>query len=605
MLKSTREAIESPIIVIGAGAAGVCAAVELAGRGYSVALLEKKTLFSGASGCNPGRQGHGFHYTDIETALAYLRESISLQRAYPNYLIGRDKPFEDPIRHGRYFITKDSTHAIEEILATYQAIQKEYARLVQEDPENEVFGSPDSFFRILDSSDYCNDVNMDNVAVGIETAEHLFDWQAFAEDRKKEISDNPNITLYEHHEVVHIERGTPGVNRFRLYVKSTLDNGMEKFVTDYLVNSTWAQIQALNDKLGIRMIPGERTNRLKCLLVVKLPESLQHVNSMFFCMGKHGMFTNLGNGYGMLTYADVTNMEVSDGLELKEFSKRVINGGATNAEKKDYSEQILQGVSKYIPDMHNAIIVELRFGIVQTNGQFSLDDLNDPTNSIQKRNYHNVIEARQGVINNPAVKLSNCVQNGKRVADLVATQIVTKGLIDDCFMKIEKQYKDNYKNNFLGLYSSSTFKSALLDSTGLFESMKIKKSAQMFIGGIAGENEFMPNSPIIEIKKRLSISSETSDDTVACSLHSDREGEKFKPIFRYSPINESSNPETEEVNINSRGSFGENLDMLPKKYPEFPRRHGLFTGRPKKTSHNKSINFWDECTDCLPRCLTS
>lgn len=612
MLKSTSLVVKPEIIVMGAGAAGVCAALELARRGHSVKLIEKKTLFSGASGSNPGRQGHGFHYTDIETSLAYLRESIRLQRAYPNYLIGRDKPFDDPIRHGRYFITKDSTHTKEDILATYQEIKKEYVRLVREDSENEVFGPPESFFRILDSSEYCTHVNMDTIDVGVETAEHLFDWQAFAADRKQEILDNPNITLFEHAEVVHIERGAPDANRFILSVKNTLENCAQEFSTDYLINSTWAQIQALNDMLGIRMVPGERTNRLKCLLVVKLPESLQQVNSMFFCMGKHCMFTNLGNGYGMLTYADVTNMEVSDGLELKEFSKRVIDGGATDAEQQDYSKQILQGVSKYIPDMLKATIVELRFGIVQTNGQFSLDDLNDPTNSIQKRNYHNVIEARQGVINNPAVKLSNCVQNGERVADLVAAQIVNQGLVDNCFMKIEQQYKDTYKNemprdirralyDYLGLYSSSTITSALLDSAGLFECMRIKKSTQMFIG----KNEFMLTSSIIEVKKRLSISSETSDSTVACSLPSDREDEKFKPIHRYSPINESPNSEIEEGNNSSRGSFGENLAMSQRNAPESLRQHGFFTGKPHEPLHEKQKSSWDECTDCLSRCITS
>ncbi len=38
------------------------------------------------------------------------------------------------------------------------------------------------------------------------------------------------------------------------------------------------------------MIPGARTNRLKCLLIVELPESLINANSMFFCMGQHCMF---------------------------------------------------------------------------------------------------------------------------------------------------------------------------------------------------------------------------------------------------------------------------------------------------------------------------
>ena len=96
------------VIVIGAGAAGFSAALELGNRGYQVELLEKKTLSSGASGNNPGRMGHGFHYTDIPTAIAYLRASVFVQRTYPGFLVGQEQAFESPLRHGRYCITKDS-----------------------------------------------------------------------------------------------------------------------------------------------------------------------------------------------------------------------------------------------------------------------------------------------------------------------------------------------------------------------------------------------------------------------------------------------------------------------------------------------------------------
>ena len=131
--------------------------------------------------------------------------------------------------------------------------------------------------------------------------------------------------------------------------------------------------------------------------------------------------------------------------------------------------------------------------------------------------------------------------------------------------------------------------------------MEVKKNAQMFIE----KNEFMLNSTKIVAKKLLSISSEISDCTVACSLHSDREDEKFKPILRYSPINESPSSEIEEGNINSRGSLGENLDILPKESPEFSKQYGFFTGRPKVAWDDKPRSSWDGYIDCLPRCITS
>lgn len=110
------------IVVIGGGVAGIGAALELADRGHKVKLLEKEFLGNGASGRNPGRMGHGFHYVDIETAKMYLRASIQVQRKYPHYLIGREYEFSHPIRHGRYQITMDSVNTPEEILSTYEQI---------------------------------------------------------------------------------------------------------------------------------------------------------------------------------------------------------------------------------------------------------------------------------------------------------------------------------------------------------------------------------------------------------------------------------------------------------------------------------------------------
>src|SRR5947207_1564463 len=52
--------ITADVCVVGAGFAGLSAALELAARGYSVALLEAKTVGWGASGRNGGQALVGF-----------------------------------------------------------------------------------------------------------------------------------------------------------------------------------------------------------------------------------------------------------------------------------------------------------------------------------------------------------------------------------------------------------------------------------------------------------------------------------------------------------------------------------------------------------------
>ena len=428
------------IITIGAGAAGLSAALELAERGYSVTLIEQATLGSGSSGRNPGRMGHGFHYLDINTAKMYLRASIQVQRKYPSYLIGKELERSHPIRRGRYFITKNSDHSVEQILNTYKHIKDEYIRLIEEDPNNAVFGPPEDFFRILNPIEYEGQVNPAIVELGVETAEHLFDWQSFAKDIKKTILAHKNITLLENAEVVGIERGDMNQPRFLLHVKKKSEHTTTNltFQTNYLVNSTWHNIEKLNDQIGITMVQGARTNRLKCLLIVKLPESLITANSMFFCMGQHCMFSNLGNGYGMMTFAHVTNMEASTDLTLSDYANRLLNDELSVTERASISQSILAGVASYIPGMAKATIIDLKFGIVQTAGALTLIDLKNPLSPVHKRDYDGIREEQVGLVSNPCVKLFYFVRNGQVVADIIDAEVNATSFITKCMVDIEK-----------------------------------------------------------------------------------------------------------------------------------------------------------------------
>ena len=415
------------VVVIGAGVAGSFAALRLADEGHRVTIVEAHTVGSGSSSANPGRMGHGFHYADINTAVMYLRASIEVQRKYPRYLIGEDLPFDHPIRHGRYYITRDSDFPPSQILATYQQLQEEYQRLVAEDPKNQVFGPPDQFFRILDPSEYKDDVNGDKVVIGVETREHLFDITRFLVDRREELLQHPNITLCEHTTVtglsfhLNADASEESEETFYLY-DVTMSNGVV-ISTNCIVNSAWYQIDAINATLStpseLPFSAEKRTNRLKALAVINLPPSFHPKNSMFFCMGQHCMFSNMGNGTGMLTYAEKTNIEVSSGLHMSERATRLLRGEGSIAEVAEIGQMIIEGASQYMPGLRLATLREVKFGIVQTAGRLTLAELKDPLSSFHKRDYDGVEMVRPGLINNPAIKLFYFIRNGNVVVKLV------------------------------------------------------------------------------------------------------------------------------------------------------------------------------------------
>lgn len=428
-----RNLTEKEIIIIGGGVAGIGTALKLANQGYKVRILEKNTLMSGSSGRNPGRMGHGFHYFDEHTAIQYLRASIQVQREFPGFLVGDDLPFSHPIRHGRYYITKNSLHSFEQVLKIYSVIQKEYERLVAQNPKNKVFGEPETFIKILSPSDYAKVINPDIVAGAVETCEHLFNWPKFSLHIKALLNAHRNITLVEHAEVLAILPRTTLDARFIVHTACQVIGSDRRpvsqkveFKTDFIVNASWENIEYLNSTAGISYQDGSRTNRLKCLLVVQLPEELTspQMNSAFFCMGAFCMFSNMGDGRGMMTLADVTNMSVSSGLRIDKQMEYYLSDRVTKEEIEKIGHEILTGVSAYIPLMAKAKILDVKFGIVQTKGTLLLEDIKSSKSAAHhKRNYYSVRAEQQGLISNPAMKLFYFLYNSELVYQIFKNQL--------------------------------------------------------------------------------------------------------------------------------------------------------------------------------------
>ena len=447
---------EKPLVIIGAGIAGVAAALELS-RKYptqKITILERSTMFSGSTGRNPARMGHGFHYMDLKTSIQYLRASIEVQRRYPDFLIG----FGEATGRGRYYIHKQSKPPAAVIWEHYLAIQAEYQKMCDEDPLNQVFGTPDKFISKLKKDKFEGHVNADLVAdddvadgdvangdvvdgdvvdgdvdvdvkiivkekYAIETAEHLFDFPKFAAHIRKIIDENPNIRLVENVEVTNIQYWMDTDNRFSIEMKSTVSgDALASLKSDHIVNSSWENIEFLNSKIGIPYQDGSRTNRLKCLLEVQLPEKLKTVNSSFFCMGPFCMFSNMGDGRGMLTFADVTNYDVSSAVKIDKKMEDYLTGNISSEESTDISLRILQGVEDYIPGMKDATIKKLHFGIVQTDGDLKLKDIHSASSGLHARREIGVREEIQGLISNPARKLFYFVYNGIEVVKIVDMQ---------------------------------------------------------------------------------------------------------------------------------------------------------------------------------------
>ena len=406
------------VVVVGGGAAGCGSALALAESGWKVSLFEKNTLLSGTSSKTAGRLGLGFHYMDLQTSEMLLRASIRFVKTFPGFRIGETLPWSDSLRHGRYFITHSSLASPAEILHVYESLKQVYASIVKEDSSSMVFGHPDSFYRILDLEEYEHDVNMSNVVLGIETAEHLLDWKKFQEHLERCVKSHENISVYERADLVGAERlHSDTEHRYKLGFNFETKN--LTVYSDYVVNSTWHEIDKLNDLAGFPNYFIPRTNRLKVLLHVRLPSSMLNFHSMFFCFGAFCMLANLGDGTALVSYAPVTNINMSTDVSVGTDTLRLLTVGPTEKESLLLSNGIRHGAATFIPELENAEVIGLNFGIVQTLGTVNLLDANSP---FHKRAYFGVRSESAGWISNPCMKLMYLLENGDIVADILEEQ---------------------------------------------------------------------------------------------------------------------------------------------------------------------------------------
>lgn len=417
--------------IIGAGVAGCGAALELAEKNKVTLWERNNTLLSGSSDATPCRLGI-FHYPDLETALICLDTTISMVRKYPGFKVVDEKP-EAYLIHSYYFVVKESKYAAEQVLSLFNNIQRKYAKRVQEDAANKVFGEPDQLITVLNPNEYAHLIDISKVLIGIRTAECSFNWPKLKEHLKEKILAHPNIEVNINSEIIDAKHSDTDAG-FILTIKNMQTQKSSWQRTDFIINASWQNIEDINRMLGFHMINDIRTNRTKVMIEVLLPKSLEKAPSMFFCFGSFCSYTNLGGRKGLITYEPVTNIAQSTEYRVSSSSDRLLRGEATKAEKLSYGTEIIQGISQFIPHMAQAQFVRAKFGNVKTrDAQFDT------------RREDGVEEQQLCLISNGSVKFTHFAKNAEKVYRLAAQHEETSNKLQkEIIPEINKVIKSEY-----------------------------------------------------------------------------------------------------------------------------------------------------------------
>lgn len=424
------------VVIMGGGSAGCLAALRFAKAGHQVTLLERRSeLLSGSSNNNPCRAGIGLHYLDKDTAKEYLTQVIKLNREYPGYLL-KGKQGEEYLQQGDYYLAADSKITQDEFLNLCEKQKQVYQDLIEDDPANAIYGSAEDFYRLLREEEWSG-VNKDKVTLGVRTVEHLFNWPRLRQKIINDVNASPNITVVSDAHVT--DAALANDSSFSIFC----DDGSE-YQADFVVNATWENVDRLNRKVGFfdPTLGDSETykNRPKVMISIELPDSLKDTHSIFIGFGAYASLSNAGNGIGYLTYEPVTNINEYEGHVLSESEiDALLYGSLSEDNMKEYQAKIIEGAAQYIPELKNAVPLEIKCGVVRHKGSVNIYAVDE----LAKRNYCEVDSYHPRWIKCCATKFAYCQLAGDEAFAMFSNLLVVEAQIDRVLQIVNKNQRSS------------------------------------------------------------------------------------------------------------------------------------------------------------------
>jgi hypothetical protein len=126
---------------------------------------------------------------------------------------------------------------------------------------------------------------------------------------------------------------------------------------------------------------------------------------------------------------------------INEFISRCLKDGLNEDEEKKYGQEIIDGVTEYIPWIKDAKLLSVIPGIVKSRGAV---DINDKDSPFHKRDYSGVEEQQLGWIDNAAMKLFYCLGNAKEVLEIMEKQELAKAEVREIigFSNFDGQWEE-------------------------------------------------------------------------------------------------------------------------------------------------------------------
>ena len=380
------------IAIVGGGVAGASTALYLGQLGMNITLFEKEqSLISGPPFCHLHAGGNLYRDISDKQCLSLLRQSIDFLRFYPFIVDYRPTVIALPI--------EDKAQP-SDLLPRLHLLQEAYAKLIQKDPQNQVLGKSQDYYKSYSKSEIerlkalplptcpqSADEWMISLAkhIAIEKVqfplilvqEYGLNLFRLASGLRLSLSNIQSLDLKMNTEITHIQASEEG------YVLQYED---KKEYFDYLINATGFRSGKIDDILGISC---KQMVEFKSAYVSFCPEYEDIAFPELIIHGERGtpqgmgQFTPYPQGYFQLhgmthditLYKDglVHNKPLRCQAQLPKVFLDKIEKSWTKEEIQERTLSAIAHLAKFIPSFSHALVASKPlFGAQQIPG-------NDPS----------------------------------------------------------------------------------------------------------------------------------------------------------------------------------------------------------------------------------
>jgi glycine/D-amino acid oxidase-like deaminating enzyme len=361
-----------PVVVIGAGLTGCCAALELARLDHRVTLIEQDALpMNRASLRNEGKIHLGLIYANdptMATARLQLQASLRFQPLLERWIgrrmasIGVSTPFD-------YVVAAESLLNVEQLANFYSRVEAMYQAELDADASLNYLGRrPEWLARRLGIGELPETFAAGLMQGVFRTQERAINTDDLAAQVREAVAAEPRILVLMNHQVGGVERMAEGYT-----ITGTVRGESFCIEAEQVINASWERRLGIDQMLGLETRPGV-LHRLKYRVICRTPPELENCPSFTIVLGRFGDMVIRPGGTTYLSWYPAGLQGWISGVEPPREWDGACRGEPPPAVAATVADATVAALARWVPALAGAEVLKVDAGAIVADGETDVDD---------------------------------------------------------------------------------------------------------------------------------------------------------------------------------------------------------------------------------------